>query len=311
MIRDITMQTSTKGKAVLKREEGTPLRSYRCPAGKWTIYAGITSAAGVGKIGPNMVITEADGERMLSAALAYTFEPRVEKHMPGAMQHEFDAGVLFDWNTGAIHKASWVPLWLKRAAREAIGARFRLWNRGGGKVLPGLVKRRERELNILLDGVYPKDGAPIQVSAPATEAPAVWALTLSPREAAEARIAFGKLGYLPDPPPLEIPASAVRQFQADHGLTVDGIIGRATLSTLQRRLDASTQAKVTAGSAVAATPVAVTDYADQLVGVPHMGPLLLTGAALYALVLLWRYRDAVAAEVQGSLPRVAAFLRSV
>lgn len=306
------MQTSTKGKAVLKREEGTPLRSYRCPAGVWTIYAGITSSAGVGKIGPNMVITEADGERMLSAALSFNFEPRVEKHMPGAAQHEFDAGVLFDWNTGAIHRASWVPLWLKRAARELIGERFRAWNKGGGKVLPGLVKRRERELRILLDGVYPEEKP---ATAPSYPLAAVWALSLSEDERAAAIAGFRRLGYpmAPDGPGVPDVANAVmvKRFQADHGLTVDGVIGRATLSTLQRRLDASTKAKATAGSAVAATPVAVTDYADQIIGMPHVGSVLLTGAALYALVLLWRYRDAVAAEVQGSLPRVAAFLRSV
>lgn len=310
MIGDNTMQTSAKGKEVLKREEGTPLRSYRCPAGKWTIYAGLTTSAGVGKIGPNMVITEADGERMLSAALAYTFEPRVEKHMPGAVQHEFDAGVLFDWNTGAIHKATWVPLWLKRAAREAISARFRLWNKGGGKVLPGLVKRRERELRILLDGVYPIETGAVHAPAPGN-ALAVWALPLSSQEKAAAIAGFRKLGYSVGEWLDAALQAGVRQFQADHGLTVDGVVGRATLSTLQRRLDASTKAKATTASAVAATPVAATDYADQLIGVPHLGGILLAGAALYALVLLWRYRDAVAAEVQGSLPRVAAFLRSI
>lgn len=307
------MQTSTKAKAALKREEGAPLRAYLCPAGKWTIYVGITSSAGVGPVTKGMVITEEQGEAMLSAALKKTFEPRVAKHMPGAAQNEYDAGVLFDWNTGAIDRASWVTLWVKKAARDLIAAKFKLWNKGGGKVLPGLVARRERELKILLDNEYPADArqpAPVPVSPHA----AVWALPMTATEKAAAIAGFRALGY-PLAPETGMPdvanAVGVRAFQRDHGLTVDGIVGRATLSTLQRRLDASKKAGLTSATAAASMPVALTDYADQLVGLPHAGGLMLAGTAIYASVQLWRYRDAVAAEVQGSLPRVAAFLRSI
>jgi lysozyme len=314
------MQTSARAIAALEHEEGVVLRAYLCPAGKWTIYTGLTSAAGVGTIKAGMVITRDQGRAMLFAALAQNYEPRVTKAMPAGSQHAFDAAVLFDFNTGAIHRATWVGLWRKRATRADIWAMFKLWNKGGGKVLPGLVKRREREFAILMDGVYPVATPAVERPIPTMNAPAVWALSLSPREAAEVRVQLGRLGYLPSEPPLDIPASSVRNFQRDHALTVDGIIGRATLSTLQRRIDAVAKAKpaaaATAGAgavtaAPAVTPDAVPVDLDPILSIaPQVGPIILAGAALWTLFLCWRYRDVIAAKVQHVTPRLARLLRS-
>lgn len=314
------MQTSARGIAALEHEEGVVLRAYRDVVGVWTIGAGITSAAGVGKVRPGMVITRAQATNMLQEALRRNYEPRVTKAMPAASLHAFDAGVLFDFNTGAIHRATWVGLWRRRAARDAIWAKFKLWNKGGGKVLPGLVKRREREFAMLMAGVYPVAAPAVERPAPSMNAPAVWALSLSPREMAEVRVQLGRLGYLPSEPPLDIPASSVRNFQRDHGLTVDGIIGRATLSTLQRRIDAAGKAKPAAASvagagaftaAPAVTPDAVPVDLEPILSVaPQVGPIILAGAALWGLFLVWRYRDVIAAKVQHVTPRTARFLRS-
>lgn len=125
--------------------------------------------------------------------------------------------------------------------------------------------------------------------------------------------AFRKLGYVFDSNAPALPSAVVRQFQRDHDLTVDGIIGRATLSTLQRRIDAATRAKpavaaTVGGAGATAAPTAVPDAAiADLLAIA--GPLLATGAAAYGLYLAWSYRDAIAAKVQARLPRVAAFLR--
>lgn len=307
------MKTSVKGIAALELEEGVVLRSYLCPAGAWTIGPGITSAAGVGKVGPHMQITAEQSRAMTKAALAKTYEPAVEAAMSGRYpkQNEFDAGVLFHWNTGAIHRASWVPAWVQKLGPAVIAERFRRWTRGGGKVLPGLVKRRERELAILLDGVYP-------AALPATPRPskpshaAKWALPLTLDEQVQVGAALRQLGYLPASmvTAAEIPDFAVVKFQADHALTADGIIGRATLSTLQRRIDASGKAKPVAATAAVGAPAAATDTADQLTGLPHAGVILFVGAVLVGFYLCWRYRDIVAAKVQRPLPRLATFLRS-
>lgn len=309
------MKTSQKGLATLVYEEGEVLKAYRCPAGIWTIGVGITSAAGVGVIHAGMQISPAQSRQMLASALRRNYEPRVAKQMPGAKPHEFDAGVLFDFNTGAIHRASWVKLWRKGAARATITAMLKLWNKGGGKVLPGLVKRRENEARILLDGAYPAAArqAPLVAVVPAANDAAVWALPLTVHQQHQIAAAFRKLGYVFDSNAPALPSAVVRQFQRDHDLTVDGIIGRATLSTLQRRIDAATRAKpavaaTVGGAGATAAPTAVPDAAiADLLAIA--GPLLATGAAAYGLYLAWSYRDAIAAKVQARLPRVAAFLR--
>lgn len=296
------MQTSPLGKAALSQEEGDVLRAYRCPAGKWTISRGLTAASGVVKPRPGMVITQTESDRLFDLALA-RYEPAVTEVMPGAKQPAFDAGVSFHWNTGAIRKASWVKRWREKAPREMIRAALVAWNKGGGRVLPGLTARREREALMLLNGMYPA-----QVAATRSLVFARWALPMSGAEIAAARTAFQLLGYDPGDTVDAILASAVTKFQTDHALTADAVIGRATLSTLQRRLDArsKTATATVTGLPAATVPAAVNPVAD----LQWVGPLIWAGLALYALSLAWRYRDVIAAKTDRLFPRLATILRS-
>jgi len=308
------MQTSAKGIAALEFEEGTVLRSYRDAVGRWTIGDGITTAAGVGKIGPGMVITEKAAKAMLAQALAKNYEPAVGGAMPTARQNEFDAGVLFHWNTGAIGRASWVALWRAHATPSAIAAKFRLWNKGGGKVLPGLVKRRDRELKILLDGVYPVKSA--EATRPSVSV-ARWVVPMDVVEKGKVLEALRKLGYQVGVVAYSIPAGEIRRFQGDHGLTQDGKIGRATLSTLQRRIDAAKKAVPALGAPAAGAstmaPSADTgnNVAEQMTGIPHLDLILFGAGLAFAGYIAWQYRDAIAAKINARAPRFAAFLRSI
>ena len=139
------MQTSSKGIAFIESHEGVVLKSYRCPAGRWTIGTGITTASGVAKVTAGMTITRQQASELLHKALRRNYEPRVARAMPGAKQNEFDGGTSFDFNTGAIHKAGWVKLWRTKAAASKIRAALGQWKKGGGRVLPGLVRRRAEE----------------------------------------------------------------------------------------------------------------------------------------------------------------------
>ena len=102
------MQTSAEGVAFIERHEGVVLTAYRDPVGIWTIGSGLTAASGVVKPKAGMKISKAEAARLLSKALATNYEPAVARTMPGARQHEFDGGVSFHFNTGAIGRASWV-----------------------------------------------------------------------------------------------------------------------------------------------------------------------------------------------------------
>lgn len=308
------MQTSSKGVAALEHDEGVVLKAYLCPAGVWTIGAGLTAASGVVRPKAGMVITRAEATTLLQRALREGYEPTVKEAMPGAKQHEFDAAVSFHFNTGAIRRASWVGLWRKKAPRGQVAAKFLIWNKGGGKVLPGLTARRQRELKLLQDGVYPASAAAVRQQKAAHPLAAVWALPMSSDERAAAITGLRKLGY-PMAPETGAPdvanAVVIKNFQRDHGLTVDGIIGRATLSTLQRRLDANRVAvPAVSAPAVAATGSASGTW-DAIGAGAIPDSLLLAGAAAFTLWSAWRYRDAIAAKVQQRLPRVASFLRGI
>jgi len=309
------MQTSEKGVETLALEEGDVLRAYRCPAGKLTIGMGLTAASGVIDPKPGMVITAQRSRELTKKALAAKYEPRVALKMPGAAQAEFDAGVLFDWNTGAIHKASWVPLWARKAGAAAISAKYRLWNKGGGKVLPGLVKRRERELRILLEGVYPVLSETTRPSVSVAR----WVINLDTAEKLTALTAFEKLGYKVGLDSEAIPAAEIRRFQSAHDLTADGKIGRATLSTLQRRIDAAEKTKPvafaaigTAGTSTTATiPSGTSDVTDWIATQPWAMGAAAGLVGIWGLWLAWQYRDVIAVKIQGSAPRLAALLRSI
>jgi lysozyme len=310
------MRTSAKGVAALEQEEGVVLRAYRDVVGVLTIGAGLTAASGVIKPKVGMVITRAEATALLQKALSSTYEPAVEMAMTRTdkmlverpLQHEFDAGVSFHWNCGTIRKATWVKLWKARVAPNTIRASLFQWNKGGGKVIPGLVHRREREAAMLLDGVYPFLAR--QPEASVLSAHAKWGLAMTGEAIEALRDGLRVLGYDPGRIVNAVEASAVRKFQADHGLTVDAIIGRATLSTLQRRLDARSKAKAPLLATSVAAPVAATDWADQVAGLPYAAPVAAGLAALWLVSLAYRYRDAIAGEINPLSPRLAALLRS-
>lgn len=300
--------TSSKGVAFIEAHEGKVLKAYRCPAGKWTIGYGLTAASGVIDPKPGMTITAGQATDLLRQALRRNYEPAVVRAMPGAAGHEFDGGVSFHFNTGAIGRASWVPAWRARDW-PGVAAKIMLWNKGGGKVLPGLARRRQEELRVIQHGDYGPTGATPKTD-PVGSDVAKWALPVDRDEIARIRAAFAKLGYAPGNDEAGVRRAAVVLFQREHDLTIDGIIGRATLSTLQRRLDATSKAAKTAtGSVAAGGGVGAVDV-NYGGAVPEWTLWLVAGVLiLITLRLAWSYRDVIAVKAQGGLPAFARFLR--
>lgn len=307
----MSQTTSPRGRAALKLEEGDVLKAYRCPAGRWTIGVGLTKASGVVDPKPGMVITAKESDRLLTLALERNYEPAVNEAMPGAAQNAFDGGVSFHFNTGAIGRASWVKSWkVKDWVRVERG--LKAWNKGGGKVLPGLVRRRHNEFTMIRRGLYPVP----PVATPKGCARII--VSLGVDEMDNIRAGMRRLGYEPGKSERGILTSAVTAFQRDHDLTVDGVIGVATLSTLQRMLDARSKAAapvaVTAASAGAEAVPGIQDYSRLLSEVPGTDwiiPALLTLSVVWLAWRAWQYRDAVAAKAQTHFPTLAAKLRSI
>lgn len=137
-------QIGKAGLDLIKSFEGLELKAYLCPAKVWTI--------GYGSTGPHvkqgMVITEAEAEALLRKDLA-RFEASVAKAVPNATQSQFDAMVSLAFNIGtAGFEKSTVARKAAAGDHSGAAAAFALWNKGGGKVLTGLVRRREAEANL-------------------------------------------------------------------------------------------------------------------------------------------------------------------
>jgi GH24 family phage-related lysozyme (muramidase) len=62
---------------------------------------------------------------------------------------QFDALVAFHYNTGAIGRAT-LTRKHREGDREGAAREFARWNRAGGKVLKGLVRRRAAEAELYL-----------------------------------------------------------------------------------------------------------------------------------------------------------------
>lgn len=135
------MKTSSKGIELIKRHEGFRARAYKCPAGVWTIGYGHTRGVKSGD-----VIDKAQGERFLIQDVQIA-EREVNSHGLTFNQNQFDALVSFVFNIGSGNfTRSTLLRKLKVNTNDAtISYEFSRWRYAGGKVSPGLVKRRKEE----------------------------------------------------------------------------------------------------------------------------------------------------------------------
>lgn len=139
------------GIALIKRFEGCArarggglFEAYPDPGtggAPWTIGWGATGPG----IGPGTVWSQAQCDARLETDLErYSAEVASTIGAAPTTQPQFDALVSFHYNTGAIARAT---LTAKHCAGDYAGAagEFARWNRAGGRVLAGLVRRRAAE----------------------------------------------------------------------------------------------------------------------------------------------------------------------
>ena len=154
------MKTSEKGKTLIKKTESFESRPYRCPANIPSIGFGTTRY-------PNgKAVTMYDPAITLEQANAY-FAHDIERFERDVLslvkvpitQGQFDALVSFAYNCGSDIDDDTIAeglgdstLLKKLNAGDYKGAadEFPKWNKGAGKVQPGLVKRRAAERDMFL-----------------------------------------------------------------------------------------------------------------------------------------------------------------
>lgn len=138
--------------ALCRRFEGVYLRPYICAAGVPTIgYGGTFYQTGERVALSDPPITLAQAEDLLDWMLRKVFMPQVMELCPGIEQPEQLAAITdFAFNLGVGRlKASTLRKRINEGDWEAVPGELRKWTRGGGKVLRGLVARREAEILLL------------------------------------------------------------------------------------------------------------------------------------------------------------------
>jgi lysozyme len=172
-MRGKTMKLSKAGADLMHRFEGCRNKPYLCPAHIWTIGYGhvlyqeqikLPMARVEGKEIPmirkemplkpedNRVWTKEEINTLFATDVG-DFERGVLRLVPGVAgkQGAFDALVSISFNFGLGNlQRSTIRMKANRGDWEGAAEAFRAWTKGGGKVLPGLVKRREAEIALFL-----------------------------------------------------------------------------------------------------------------------------------------------------------------
>ena len=135
------MKISEEGKALIKKFEGCELESYRCSADVSTIGFGHTKGVSDGDS-----CTQDEADQMLTEDLE-EFEGYVDKLVTVDLeQNQFDALVAWTFNLGPTHlKWSTMLEVLNEGKKSEVPFQMKRWNKAGGNVLQGLVRRREAE----------------------------------------------------------------------------------------------------------------------------------------------------------------------
>jgi lysozyme len=167
------VKLSKAGEDLMHRYEGKRSRPYLCPADIWTIgYGHVLYQEQIRlpvirpadkqdvlirrkyplKTEDNRVWSKQEIDDLFSKDVA-TFERGVLRLVPGCVgrQGSFDALVSFAFNAGLGNlQRSTIRMKANRGDWEGAAEAFLAWTKGGGRVLPGLVKRRLAEKALFL-----------------------------------------------------------------------------------------------------------------------------------------------------------------
>ena len=170
------MKLSKAGEDLMHRFEGFRSKPYLCPAHIWTIGYGHVlyqeqirlpvvrpegkTKADIPMIRKEMPIkledfrvwSKQEIDELFRADVA-AFERGVLRLVPGVVgrQGSFDALVSFAFNVGLGNlQRSTIRMKANRGDWEGAAEAFMAWTKGGGKVLPGLVRRRQAEIALFL-----------------------------------------------------------------------------------------------------------------------------------------------------------------
>lgn len=166
------MRLSNKGKGLIQFYEGFRNRPYLCSAQVWTVgwgrvlyqeqirlpvarvgdYTGVIRKEYPLRPEDNRVWSRDEIEELFSQDVA-SFERGALRLSPNLADRQgaFDAVVSFSFNAGlGNYQRSTIRMRNNRGDFEGAADAFMAWTKGGGRELPGLVKRRKDERALFL-----------------------------------------------------------------------------------------------------------------------------------------------------------------
>jgi len=152
------MKVSQKCVEMIKHHEGVRTKPYQCPALLWTVGVGHVIVPEHGRLkleerknlpipdGWDRVVPMGEVDDILKKDLV-RFESGVSRLCPVSLtQGQFDALVSFSFNVGLGNlQRSTIRMKVNRGDMEGAAEGFLDWTKAGGKVLKGLVSRRNDE----------------------------------------------------------------------------------------------------------------------------------------------------------------------
>jgi lysozyme len=138
---------------IVARFEGFRDRAYLCPAGVWTIGYGATRWRNGMAVREGDTIDEDAARRLLARDLADAADAVARLVRVPLTDPQFAALISLTYNIGRGAFARSTMLTHINAGRLAeAAAEFPRWNQAGGRVLPGLVRRRAEEMRLFRSG---------------------------------------------------------------------------------------------------------------------------------------------------------------
>ena len=293
---------SKKGLAFIAAHEGFVGKYYLDPVGVPTIGYGFTNNSSsvrkkLGKIEPGMTISKASAKRVLEAVINEEYGAAANASLINPNQHEFDMAASAAFNVGPrIFGWKWAKAFNEGDKAKAAALWRNTATTARGVKLPGLVRRRKEEAELLLNGTY------TGVTGPATFKKTKKVATADP-ELLEYQKKLIKLGYdtgAADGWMGPQTTKAVKAFQqADSHLDNDGILGRATKESIDRHGETKvTTRNVGIGTAIGTGTSVLTWLGNQsdLITYVVIAVVLVIGG--YIII---KYRKKLEAKVLGAL----------
>lgn len=129
--------------------EGCKLTAYNDPVGLLSIGYGSRYINGI-PVKAGTTITQAQADSMLEQDVQNLYN-KISFVLPNLTENQYIAVLDFAYNTGyyAFIKSTMFN-YLKSGNIAEAATQFELWDHAGGKVLPGLLRRRQQEKAIFL-----------------------------------------------------------------------------------------------------------------------------------------------------------------